>query len=161
MAREDQMEALYEFFGGTPNTYHTSPSAFQGIATVVKGEPLDVFEWAMPLLWISAPRSKEYRQAAQKKFIDYTLMAVLVQLAPGGSTAGDEGPVALNNFYQLLDEIANKIRTNKTLITPSYPNGASIRFGEDFTIEENHQRLENEILLVATIEILSTELVQA
>lgn len=163
MARQDQMEALYEFFGGTPNTYKTiNGTVFPDIKTIIKGEPLQKLQQDMPLLYVIAPHTQERRQAAQVKFIDYKLRAVLLWMTTGQELAGaDRGASVLDKFYSLLDEIANKIRTNKQLITTSYPNGASVRFGEDFTIEEDHEVQNNMLLCVGVITISSTEQVFA
>lgn len=164
MGRLDQMEALYEFFGGTPNTYHTSPanSVFGWLQTIVKGQPFDILELQMPTLYILAPEAREHRQAAQKKFIDYQLEAYLIAfLDAGGGMQGDRAPTAIEDFYGWMDDIANKIRTNKQLITTSYPNGASIRFGEDSSSVEEHWRQEDTLVIAAKFEIISTEQVNA
>lgn len=150
--------------GAILGTFHTSPSSvFPWLKTVCKGEPVEMLEFQMPVLYILTPQSREYRQAAQKKFIDYTIRCVLVDIL-SGQAPGDVGPVAVTTFYGYLDAIAQKIRTGsaaKALITPSYPQGASIRFGEDSTIQTDQQRQENDVVLIAQIDILSTEQVNA
>lgn len=161
MARQDQMEALYEFFGGGTGTYETSPSSvFSNIQTVIKGEPMTMELNTMPLIYIVAPKSREYRDYAQKKIIAYDLEAVVVQLAEG-KTSGAQAPQILYDFYGFLDEVANKIRTNKILSTMSYPQGAAMRFGEQFTIEEHRERVQQGLFIVAKFTISSEELVAA
>lgn len=165
MGRQDQMEALYEFFGGAVGTYVTSPSSvFPDIKTVSKGEPLRIDPLMMPAFYITAPKSKETREYAQKKFITYQLSAVLVWWTPGltqKDAYDDRAQSALIAFYGTLEEVAARIRTNKQLITTSYPLGASIKFGETFTIDEQHERTETELLMVARFDIESVEQVNA
>lgn len=163
MARKDQMKALYEFFGGTPNTFHTTNgTVFPDIKTIVKGEPIEKMQLQMPLLYITAPKSKETRREAQVKFITYQLMATLVYVGPGTQVQNaDRGASTMDMFYGLIDDIANQIRTNKMLITPSYPDGASIKFGENFTIDEGHDAQGQMMTLVAQFQIESVEQVFA
>lgn len=162
MARQDQMEALYEFFGGTPNTYVTqNPSVFPNIKTLVKGEPLKRDKNEMPMIFMSAPKTKEERYSAQLKFIIYTLTPVVVWWTSSDPSKGERGSYAMDQFYGFLDSVAAKIRTNKQLITTSYPQGASIKFGENFTIQETHERLETDMLFVAKFDIESIEQVFA
>ncbi|WP_304459008.1 hypothetical protein [Alicyclobacillus sendaiensis] len=139
----------------------TSPSSvFPFVQTVVMGEPVTAEDYQQPLLFILAPRSQERRQFAQEKLITYTITAVLTSVIPGSPT-GDIGEVAINTFYAWMDQIANKIRTNKILQTPSYPQGAAIKFGENFTVEETHERVENAVWLIARFNIESVEQVHA
>lgn len=141
--------------------FHSPPSTvFPEIKTVCRGEPFEKLEVALPLLYVTVPSSKEYRQAAQKKFIDHTITAVLLWETTGRQL-GAKAESILMQYYTLLDQIGAKIRTNKILSTSSYPLGASIRFGEDFTVEEYHERLENSLIIVSTFKILSTEEVTA
>lgn len=167
------MQAALEFFSGAataipPDTEHVSQVgfgygtwAFPGLATLVKGEPLDRLQYQMPVGFLLVPSSREYRPMAQHKFIDYDVELYLEGQVAGVGSAGDMGAAAINEFYGLLDAIADRIRTNKILLTPSYPGGAAIRFGEDFTVEEAHRRDENTILLAGRFRIKSTEQVNA
>jgi hypothetical protein len=157
------MEALYEFFGGQPNTYHTYPSStFPSVKGVFKGEPIEKMEQQMPMLYVTSPKSTEQRKMAQVKFITYQLDAVLLWKTPGVQTGGaDRGPSVMDEFYSLIDDIADKIRTNKTLITSSYPNGASFKFGENFSVTEAHEIAGQMIFMVAHFQIESVEQVMA
>lgn len=167
MARTDQMEAVYELFGGVAGTYQ-SPCSIQGITTVVKGEPFDIPDRLMPVMTITIPKVVEYRSGgtssirgmAQKKGIDYTIR-IMVGALLSGSTSTPQGPDLLLRFYGWLDAIGAVIRENKTLVTPSYPQGASVRFGEDSTWIEPHERDENTLKVLCGIETVSTELVNA
>lgn len=137
--------------GATVAPFRTQPSSvFPFIQTVVMGEPLDAQDNIQPVLFILAPKAKEFREYAQKKFINYTLSVVLVNVFASLSK-GDEGPIAIQTFYNWMDQIANHIRTNKTLVTPSYPTGAAFKFGENFTTTETHERIENSVWLVAKL----------
>ncbi len=141
--------------------FRTQPSAvFPFIQTVVMGEPLNAQDNIQPVLFILAPKAKESREYAQKKFINYTLSVVLVNVFTSLSK-GDEGPIAIQTFYNWMDQISNVIRTNKTLVTPSYPTGAAFKFGENFTTTETHERIENSVWLVAKFDIESIEQVNA
>ncbi len=147
--------------GATVAPFRTQPSAvFPFIQTVVMGEPLNAQDNIQPVLFILAPKAKEFREYAQKKFINYTLSVVLVNVFASLSK-GDEGPIAIQTFYNWMDQIASHIRTNKTLVTPSYPTGAAFKFGENFTTAETHERIENSVWLVAKFDIESIEQVNA
>lgn len=164
MALADQYEAVYELLGGTPNTLQTSGvnnTVFPWLETLVKGELVDNLEVQMPLAYLMVQKGKEYRQAAQKKFINYNVTLVLINITPGLGSGEDEGPAVINQFAGWIGDINNLIRTNKQLKTPSYPNGAAIRFGEDSDYEEEHQRMENDIVIGCVWTILSTEEVTA
>ncbi|SIS88369.1 hypothetical protein [Alicyclobacillus vulcanalis] len=139
----------------------TSPSSvFPFVQTVVMGEPITAEDYQQPLLFILTPRSQERRQFAQEKLITYTITAVLTSVVPG-TPSGDIGEVAINTFYGWMDQIADRIRTNKILQTASYPQGAAIKFGENFTVEETHERVEDAVWLVARFNIESVEQVHA
>ncbi|MFB5193071.1 hypothetical protein [Alicyclobacillus fastidiosus] len=141
--------------------YRTSPSStFPDIKTVAMGEPFEARNNMQPILFVTSPTSQEKRQYAQEKLITYNLSAVLVQILPA-KTRGAEAESTLDSFYRMLDEIAAQIRTNKMLITPSYPLGASMKFGESFRIQESHQRTEVELYIVSKIDIESIEQVHA
>ncbi|WDL96945.1 hypothetical protein [Alicyclobacillus sp. ALC3] len=146
--------------GATVAPLSSMSSVFPWLGTVVNGEFVTAKGNQQPVLYLLSPTTKETREYAQKKFITYTLSAVLVDLIPG-VPQGDAGPYALFTFYSWLDSIADKIRTNKQLITASYPQGAAIKFGESFQIQENHQRTETEVYLVGRINIESIEQVNA
>lgn len=138
-------------------------SVFSNINTVAMYEPMQKFQQTMPLLYLTMPRSKESRKTAAGsfKFADYSLNAVLLWQTPTTLNGADPGASALDRFYSLCDEIASYIHTNKQLITPSYPSGASVRFGEDFTIDTDHEVRNNMLVAVASINISSTEQVIA
>ena len=163
MARQDQMKALYEFFGGTPELItHLHHPYSHPSRPCVQGEPIEKMQQQMPMLYVTAPKSKEVREFAQVKFITYQLDAVLIWLTPGTKAQGaDRGSSIMDDFYGLVDDIANQIRTNKTLITPSYPNGAAFKFGENFTIDEAHEIKGQMLAIVAHFQIESVEQVQA
>lgn len=163
MARQDQMKALYEFFGGTPGTLHsTSSSVFSQLKGVFQGEPIEKMQSQMPMVYMTAPTSTETREMAQYKFITYPLAAVLLWQTPGVSAgSGDRGASILNEFYGFLDAIAAQIRENKELVTASYPLGASFKFGEKFSIRETHSIEKTTLIAVARIDIESVEQVHA
>lgn len=178
--RQDQLDGLYERWGGTPNTLMTqwTPSApnpvFAWLTTLVQGQPFDLDDSAFPALFLLAPDSKETRKAAQMKWIDYELQALLVHQAPP-SSQGDRASALITTFYGWLDAIGDQIRGTTTdpgakiLTTQAHPDGlwdattgnASIKFGELFTIKEEHWRLENYLVIAADIHIVSTEQVLA
>ncbi len=157
-------------------TYHTQPASITGIKTVVRGEPFDVPDAWLPVLYVTLPKSQEYRYGgtskiqgmAQKKGIDYIVRLMLGALMNGPGTQ-DQGAILLNEFYDILDAIGDRLRGTdlavpndaKQLVTASFPQGASVRFGEDFTIQEMHDRAENTLKVVAQIETTSTEMVNA
>lgn len=159
MARQDQMEALYEFFGGTPNTFSTSPSStFSFVKTVAKGEPIQKLQLQTPLLFMTAPDSTETFLASGLKVIHYNLNAVLVWQSPGTQANGaDRGSSALYEFYSYIDQITARIRTNPTLITTSYPTGASLYFGKTIKVSEQHSVENNLPIFVASFSISSEE----
>ena len=147
--------------GSTVAPYKTTqPTVFPFVKTLVNGEPLTVGGNEQPVLFLTSPLAVEKREYAQKKFITYTLSAILTQVIPANSPS-DRGPVSLLQFYSWLDQIADKIRTNKQLITSSYPNGAAIKFGENSKIAETHERVENAIWIVAKLDVESVEQVNA
>ena len=180
--RQDQLEGLYERWGGTPNTLTTTwtPATnpnpvFPWLVTLVQGQPFDLDDSAFPAIFLLARDSKEHRQAAQKKWIDYELEALLVHQAPPMAASGDRASALLKTFYGWLDAIGTQIRGTTTdyaakiLATQAHPDGiwdpttgnASIKFGEVFTIKEEHWRLETYLVIAADIRIVSTEQVNA
>jgi hypothetical protein len=135
-------------------------SVFPFLQSLMMGEPLNAQDNIQPILFILAPKAKEYREYAQKKLINYTMSFVLVHVFSSLSK-GDEGSIAIQTFYNWMDQISAHIRTNKTLVTASYPTGAAIKFGENFTTSETHERIENSIWLVAKYDVESIEQVNA
>lgn len=162
--------------GAIVGTYETDTTVITGLNTVMRGEPFDIADELLPVMVITVPKSREYRYGgtskirgmAQKKGIDYTIRLMVGALLSGPGTA-DQGAILLDEFYDIIDRIANHIRGSdlatpndaKQLITASFPSGASVRFGEDFTVQELHNREENTLRIVAVIETLSTEMVNA
>ncbi|MHB1937069.1 MAG: hypothetical protein ACYCOR_10845 [Acidobacteriaceae bacterium] len=162
--------------GAIVATYKTQPCIISGIKTVVRGEPFDVPDKDLPILYITVPKSQEYRFGgtskiqgmAQKKGIDYVVRLMLGALMNGPGVQ-DQGAILLNEFYEILDAIGVHLRGGdlavpnnaKVLVTTNFPNGAAVRFGEDFTVQEMHDRAENTLKAVTQIETTSTEMVNA
>lgn len=173
------MQACFEFFAGATvpipadvyqvrqKTFPYGAWALPTIETIVRGELLDRQSILMPVLYVLAPRSKERRAMTGWKFVDYELALYVEDLIAGNSQAAQGGARAILEFYGMLDQIAALIRGStldegpKALVTPSYPRGAAIKFGEEFSIEEVHGRAENTIEIGARILIKSTEQVSA
>ncbi len=178
--RVDQLEGLYERWGGTPDTLQTlftaaSPNAvFPWCRSITQGEPLDLDEIYFPAIFLLAPKSSERRGAAQIKLIDYELGIKLVHQAPGDSAVA-RAPALLVAFYGWLDALGDNVRglittpISKILTTQAHPDGLwdattgnqSIKFGEQFTIDEQHERLETYLVVWASATITSTEQVLA
>ncbi len=179
MARADQLQACLELFSGASSpipadTYMVRQKTFMygtwalpAIQTIIRGETFDRQSVLMPAMYILAPESRERRAMTGWKFIDYTLAVYLEAQISGKSVLIAGGAQAVVAFYQAMDQIAALIRGSTTvegpkqLITPSYPQGASIRFGEQFEATEEHMRDENTLLIAARFNILSTEQVSA
>jgi hypothetical protein len=127
-----------------------------------------------PAIFLLAPKSSERRLAAQMKVIDYELGVKLVHQAPG-DTAVARAPALLLAFYGWLDALGDNVRglistpLSKILTTQTHPDGlwdattgnASNKFGEQFTIEEQHERLETYLVVWASATITSSEQVLA
>lgn len=177
MGRLDQMQACLEFFSGATqpiptDVYQVSQAAFPygawaipGLQTVVKGELMETLDAYLPALWLHVPRGKEKRLMAQAKQVDYRISVYLEALLPGLSATGDGGPSAIATFYRLVDDLTALIRGSssnegpKQLITPSYPQGASMRFGEDIESEIGFTRQENTMRIYARLVVSSAEYV--
>jgi hypothetical protein len=154
--------------GAIVGTFVTQqPAPVPLLRTLFRGQPMDPTESMMPLVVTSLPGYHEYRSGglsrqpgmAQKKLIDHDVWirvrAVLAGPAP------TNGAVMLEQFYALLDQMGALIRTNKTLVTPSFPQGAALRFGEEYKAPEVHRRVEQQMELQADFHIPTTELVEA
>lgn len=147
-----------------------SPANIAGLTTVVRGELFDVLDEELPAMIITIPKVNEYRANgvsgipgfAGKKGIDYQIRMMVGALMEGDGT-NDQGALLIGQFYDMLDAIGTALRTldAKTLITTSFPAGASIRFGEDSSWAEQHERQENTLRIIAMIDSISTELVDA
>ncbi len=179
MARADQLQACLEFFSGASsvipaNVYSVRQKTFgygtwalPGVQTIIRGETFDRQSVLLPAMYLLAPESRERRAMTGWKWIDYTLAVYLEAQIPGKSLSAYGGAQAIVEFYAILDQIAARIRGStanegpKSLITPSYPQGASIRFGEQFEVTEEHVRDENTLLIAAKFAISSTEQVSA
>lgn len=179
MARLDQLQACFEFFSGATtvipeSTYMVHQANFlygtwalPAVNTIFRGEPFDRQNILFPAIYLLAPQAKENRAMTGWKWIDYTLTAYLETQVSGRSLTAAAGAEAVVGFYAAMDQIAALIRgstTNegpKSLITPSYPRGASIRFGESSESLEEHMRDENTLLIAARFSIQSREQVSA
>lgn len=154
--------------GAPVTTWSTAqPTTISGIQTLAKGEPIrrDIRE--MPFLFFTTPESDESRNrafggAAQVKIIVYTLSMILEQWVEGNNVNGaNRGEQIINDYYSVLDAIADHIRTNKQLVTTNYPSGAAIEFGERFKMREKHEASETSLILRTQIDIQSVEAVNA
>ncbi|MHB1778026.1 MAG: hypothetical protein ACYCU7_18895 [Acidimicrobiales bacterium] len=179
MARADQLQACFELFSGATatipadvyqvrqKTFPYGTWALPAVQTIVRGELFDRQSALLPAMYLLVPEARERRAMTAWKFIDYTVAVYLEAQIAGKSLSGQGGAQAVVAFYQAMDQIAALIRGNtsnekpKSLITPSYPQGASIRFGEQSESIEEHLRDENTLLIVAKFSIQSTEQVQA
>lgn len=129
------------------------------INSIVKGETLDFPERQMPVIFLLAPKSDESFPMTGYKFVDYDLSLYVAAILPGQSAAPDGGANAIYTFYEFLDDLAARIRANPTLVSPSYPSGALVKWGLRFSMQEDHQRLENTVLIGAKVVIAATEMV--
>ena len=179
MPRADILHACFELFSGATepipdNVYLVRQKSFQygtwaipGVRTIVKGEVLDNLEQYLPVLFLTVPPGTERRAMTGWKFVTYTVTASLADMPPGQSKTVAGGAQAVYAFYQTMDQVSSVIRGTvanekpKQLITPSYPSGAAIRFGEDVEFQETHRRMENTVLIDAQFLIKCTEQVSA
>jgi|GEM_PF-5443372 len=171
-----QTPLAYAHAQGSIVSTFRSPCSITGITTVLRGEPFEIADEILPVLVVTVPDSTEYRSGGTSKIrglpqfkgIDFKIRLMVGALLSGAKSK-DQGAQLLTSFYDTLDRIGNHIRGSdlqnpsdaKILLTPNFPQGASFRFGEDFTIREVHERQENTLKIVAQIETVSTELVNA
>lgn len=186
--RLDQLEGLYERWGGTPNTpvdywdpSGTSPNpVFPWLASLWQGQPFDIPTQNAPAIVLLAADSTEDREqggkgGAQLKIITYTLQAQLVMIMIPPDRGPAQAAQMVTTFYGWLDAIGTQIRgtvndyTAKILTTAAHPDGiwnattanASIKFGEQFHMSVPFLRQENQLLIGCDIHITSVEQVHA
>jgi hypothetical protein len=185
--RLDQLEGLYERWGGTPDTPvsfwdpATNPNpVFPWLASLWQGQPFEIPTQALPALVLLVTDSEEFRHtggkgAAQLKIIRYTLQAQLVAVLSPAQRGPAQAAEMVTRFYGWLDDIGTQIRgtttdeTAKILTTQEHPDGvwdattgnASIRFGEHFSMSVPFLRQENQLLIACDILIDSEEQVFA
>jgi hypothetical protein len=191
--RTDQLEALYERWGGTPGTDKTvfgQPATQQLGSTSLVSGPNPVFPWCqmiakgvpfqwterqVPALFLTITDVEERRQAAQKKWITYTLRCVLMTLVTAQTATSDRAPALLLAHWAQLDDLGRQIRglsadpAAKILTTQAAPTGlfdpavgnASIKFGEHVTVHTEWGRVENDLTILSVLDIESVEQVNA
>lgn len=155
--------------GNIVSGFTTQPSAISGVLTVGRGDRVFWPSQMQPVLAIVIDASQEYRYGgrmraralAQFKFIDYDVKLLLGNVgAPGDNQDGL--PRLLDQFYGWLDDIGALIRSDKTLVTPSFPEpGAVVLWGEEFQVQNPYVLQEAEVQIVASITVACTEQVQA
>ena len=154
--------------GGIASGFSTSPAVIDGVQTVVRGNRVLLPTQLQPVLAVVIDGSEEYRYGgklkvqglAQMKFVDYDVTLLLGNVgAPGNDQDG--APRLLDQFYGWLDDISARIRADKVLVTPSFPQGAVIRWGEEFQVRNPYALTQSEVKIVASITVSCTEQVQA
>lgn len=146
--RLDQLEGLYERWGGTPGTPGSPATAvsfwdpqgaapnpvFPWLASLWQGQPFSIPNQALPAIVLLATDSTEDRQlggkgGAQLKIIQYTLQAQLVTIMDPPNRGPAQAAQMITQFYGWLDAIGNQIRGGindgaaKILTTAAHPDG--------------------------------------
>jgi hypothetical protein len=143
MGRASVRTALYNFFGGTnPNV--------SGIKTVFAAQPKQIARSQLPAMFFMLPQSMEKRHAVQKKTITYQTYIIVTHV--GYDT---DAQTAEQSFDQILDNIAAKIRTDKSL------SGNVLKFGEMIEINVHVERNKEATLLTGSIVVDTVEIITA
>lgn len=146
--RLDQLQGLFERWGGTPGTPGSAATAvsfwdpqgatpnpvFPWLASLWQGQPFEIPTQNAPAIILLAADSTEDRQqggkgGAQLKIITYTLQAQLVMIMSPPNRGPAQAAQMITTFYGWLDDIGNQIRGTindyaaKILTTQAHPDG--------------------------------------
>ena len=169
MARQDVLQATFEYLSGASqpipaDVFQVVQSGFPygnwalpGVNAIYKGRTFDTAERILPSIWILVPQGDERWPMSGFKFVDYRVIVYVADMVPGNSRVAAGGAAAVYGFYGVMDALAALVRTNPTLISPSYPQGALVKFAVRSKTAESHERMENTLLISAVFNIEATE----